>query len=435
METPPATPQRRPSTLPSMKTAPSTGVSEIHPATPTRSKSPVRVIRFPALHSDEESADEQETDVLIARVASGEAGEGERPVVVVNAPPEDPRAIGRRGRSGTMGSVAEFAQRRPASLLSIILGILLAVSLVLAVIGLIMLIFVVNKGGFLLRETNASSADQTRFRTWWTGPSPIFDKLSGVFYPDTEDVSTLASPASGLVGAGSTSAGESTVFVVKTSRIHASRPAGFGPHIEEADGRIGWLIPLETVILGQDPDSTDPDRLERIRRGCPPEDNALEKPILAPPKQGWVAVIERGSCPFATKVRYVQSLGASAAIVGDWDETNSLDVAASSSPQVFADSWDWDLVAAPLEEDEDALAGFGSGLITMYAPGDTSDIDIPSVFVARDSYVSLKKDWLEEATVAPDDGQDAERLEKARALQIVMSRDEVWSWSVPPFRS
>lgn len=65
----------------------------------------------------------------------------------------------------------------------------------------------------------------------------------------------------------------------------------------------------------------------------------------------WIALVSRGDCSFAQKIRSMQESGASAAIVGD----NSLSL----------------------------------DLITMHAEGDLSDIMIPSVFISRGTYRDL----------------------------------------------
>lgn len=419
---------------------------------PTRSRSPA--IRFPKLHDDSE--DEATTGAQSDRTHPVVA-----PVFFINP------TVQRRGRSSTVGSVASFVQRRPASAVSILLGILFGIALVLAVVGLIMLIFVVNSGGLLGGSGYAVEGGQTEGLRMWASKheasSPVFRHLSSLFATRPFSTTTatsnnglntrstvLASPASGLVGTGSSSPGESTVFVVKTSRIHASRPASFGPHIMEQEGRIGWLAPMEVVLLGYDAltksleSEVDEDKVQRARRGCPSSDEEADKQngtALAPPSTGWVALMERGSCPFATKIRYAQSLGASAVIVGDWsDVSTTASTSLSRSRFSFSDSWDWDFMEFESVEADDGsgggtLAGFGSGLITMYAPGDTSDIHIPSVFVARESFVSFRKDWEDEGTVGGEvKGDEAEKeKERVKSLQVVMSRDEMWSWCVRPF--
>ncbi|KAI8079527.1 uncharacterized protein B0P05DRAFT_586986 [Gilbertella persicaria] len=69
------------------------------------------------------------------------------------------------------------------------------------------------------------------------------------------------------------------------------------------------------------------------------------------PCDEWIALVKRGGCSFITKVRNMQESGAIAVAVGDPDHQ--------------------------------------SGWITMYAPGDTSDIKIPSIFLAKHEYRTL----------------------------------------------
>ncbi|KAI9253997.1 hypothetical protein BDA99DRAFT_519555 [Phascolomyces articulosus] len=73
--------------------------------------------------------------------------------------------------------------------------------------------------------------------------------------------------------------------------------------------------------------------------------------IVQPPCDDWVALVRRGGCSFVTKVRNMQKSGAIAVAIGDPDQS----------------SW-----------------------VTMYAPGDTSDIYIPSVFLAQREYQALR---------------------------------------------
>ncbi|KAI9310682.1 hypothetical protein BX666DRAFT_2003789 [Dichotomocladium elegans] len=115
------------------------------------------------------------------------------------------------------------------------------------------------------------------------------------------------------------------VIVVATNETYIDRIAAFGPRLTEV-GTIGKLRPPTK---------------EEDRYGCIP---------VKPPCDNWVALIERGECSFVDKVRAMQASGAIAAVVGDKHY---------------------------------------NGWITMYAPGDTSDVHIPSVFVAQHQYQAL----------------------------------------------
>ncbi|KAI9361031.1 hypothetical protein BD770DRAFT_383995 [Pilaira anomala] len=73
--------------------------------------------------------------------------------------------------------------------------------------------------------------------------------------------------------------------------------------------------------------------------------------LVEAPTTDWIALVSRGKCSFITKVRYMQQSGAIAVVVGD-----------------------------PINP----------GWITMYSPGDTSDIYIPSVFMPKQEFNKLK---------------------------------------------
>ncbi|KAJ2002236.1 hypothetical protein GGI04_003423 [Coemansia thaxteri] len=105
----------------------------------------------------------------------------------------------------------------------------------------------------------------------------------------------------------------------------------FGSRLGD-DGLVGRLLIVEDV---------EPDNLD----GCRP----LAKHVDS--LGSWVVLVERGNCGFAEKVRNMQASGAAAVVVGD--------------------PW-YDLP------------------ITMYASGDTSDVHIPSSFIARTEYNGLR---------------------------------------------
>ncbi|KAI8051815.1 hypothetical protein BDF21DRAFT_432180 [Thamnidium elegans] len=72
--------------------------------------------------------------------------------------------------------------------------------------------------------------------------------------------------------------------------------------------------------------------------------------LVEAPITDWIALVSRGGCSFVTKVRYMQMSGAIAVVIGD-----------PNNP----------------------------GWITMYSPGDTSDILIPSVYMPKREYIKL----------------------------------------------
>ncbi|KAG2219159.1 hypothetical protein INT45_002350 [Circinella minor] len=112
--------------------------------------------------------------------------------------------------------------------------------------------------------------------------------------------------------------------------------AAFGPRISES-GKLGFLAEPE-----EDP------------TGC----SLVTKP---PYNNDWIALVKRGGCSFITKIRFMQKSGAVGVVVGDPDHPGR-----------------W---------------------ITMYAPGDTSDVLIPSVFLAQEEYLTILS--LTKSTVEP----------------------------------
>lgn len=123
-------------------------------------------------------------------------------------------------------------------------------------------------------------------------------------------------------------ASEATITVIATNDTLVDRIAAFGPRIDEDTGLYGNLF-------------------------LPPSEELYGCDIIAsPPKaeENWIALIERGQCSFLQKVKAMQDSGAIAVIVGD---------------RHF------------------------NGWVTMYAPGDTSDVHVPSVFVAQHQYKAL----------------------------------------------
>ncbi|KAF9390202.1 hypothetical protein CPB97_009769 [Podila verticillata] len=144
---------------------------------------------------------------------------------------------------------------------------------------------------------------------------------------------------------------DATIVVLATNDSYVDRTAAFGPRIPD-EGIILSLVAIETV------DGSDQSACRPVKGG--------------PANMTWVALVERGgNCSFVAKVRNMQASGAAAVIVGD-NQRNSL--------------------------------------ITMYAREDTSDVLIPSVFIAQHHYRELRylgmelgKEYLVKMT--PDDMQ------------------------------
>ena len=125
---------------------------------------------------------------------------------------------------------------------------------------------------------------------------------------------------------------------------YPDKAASFGPQLD-AQGLEAFLVPLEDVAYatGQPDDDELLYGCRALTRDEQPGDGL---------KDNWIALVKRGRCAFAQKVRAMQQSGALGVIVGD-DKPNG-------------------------------------PLLTMYSKGDTSDIRIPSAFVAGWEYSILK---------------------------------------------
>lgn len=174
---------------------------------------------------------------------------------------------------------------------------------------------------------------------------------------------------------------QSTVYAEASGAYHPSRPASFGPHISSEDGLSGRLVPASALLKVSE------------NTCCPPEnDYDLASHPHVP--VGWIALIQRGKCGFAEKIRKAQAMGAIAVIVGDDADHGSMRGA----------------------------MGFRQ-LIGMYSPDDTSDIQIPSVFVSYISYNTLLEAFetrYEERQRVSQSGTD-----DVVGIRVTLSRDDV----------
>ncbi|KAL9538682.1 hypothetical protein MBANPS3_010750 [Mucor bainieri] len=132
---------------------------------------------------------------------------------------------------------------------------------------------------------------------------------------------------------------QATITILESNDTLVDRIAAFGPRI---DGEIGITGKLLAPPAAND------------SYGCISVPN--------PNIKNWIALVERGQCSFLQKVKTMQDSGAIAVIVGD---------------RHF------------------------NGWVTMYAPGDTSDVHIPSVFVAQHQYKALLQLFDGKNTNAP----------------------------------
>lgn len=224
----------------------------------------------------------------------------------------------------------------------------------------------------------------------------------------------------------------------KTQASYLTRAAAFGPRITSDEGLKGGLLPISDFYHSQDIETTS---IAIENFGCPfkggpgwrdedfdDEDDVYHdsaavqqtvlkknvKKVKAP--ADWIALIERGGkCSFVSKVRVAQALGAKAVVVGD----------------AAREGYD-DGRGTPEEQNNPGLSG---KLVTMYAPGDTSDVRIPSTFVTRPSYVDLIRliDELaqEDANrcMQHDDKEGEKCDSRARGLEVILERDDIiWEW-------
>ncbi|PWN52670.1 hypothetical protein IE53DRAFT_384855 [Violaceomyces palustris] len=275
---------------------------------------------------------------------------------------------------------------------------------------------------------------------------------------DTQSDQGLFGDAAGLTWGGS------TLEVIRSQAIFFTRPAAFGPRISSEEGLRGSLLPIATFYdphhdpIDQRPNSGCPVKggpgwsksgreggdlgldidVDDLRfpgafsdqddESTPPLLRVAKNPTLKLPRppSDWIALVERGDgCSFAAKVRLSQALGAIAVVVGD-----------SPSP-----GWNGGKEGDSNDEGDPGLSG--KRLITMFAPGDTSDIQIPSTFITRPSYLDLTrlieevgKEELErkkeqhpaERGSDKNDG-DEDRIPTPRGLEIILSRDDMmWEW-------
>ncbi|GAA95299.1 uncharacterized protein L969DRAFT_92441 [Mixia osmundae IAM 14324] len=227
---------------------------------------------------------------------------------------------------------------------------------------------------------------------------------------------------------------ESTVYVVSTDAYYRSRPASFGAHISDEQGLRGYLLPISSLAarqagmdeadeLSQERDYACEDaQPNRDGRGNNDDFDDAINTVHHRRDNGtdtdetvqFIALILRGKCSFADKVRRAQSLGAVGALIGDSAPHNS------------------------------PLLGSGSSLVGMWGP-DAHDIIIPSAFVSAESYSDLRRLYQEyldhpnsELGVAFADQSTLVQASDAtshtanatadRGLAIVMSQDQAFDW-------
>ncbi|KAI6139425.1 hypothetical protein BKA82DRAFT_948775 [Pisolithus tinctorius] len=146
---------------------------------------------------------------------------------------------------------------------------------------------------------------------------------------------------------------ESSVSVVDRSPpvTYHSRPASFG--LELKDPLLGYVIPLSSFTVSCPTNDTSI-KAEPPNSGCPPLCPSGDR--HPDPTESWIALVQRGQCPFVDKIRESQRLGARAVVVGG--------------------------------EDPD-VSGISDTLISMYSKEDASDVTIPSTYIRYADYQEL----------------------------------------------
>jgi hypothetical protein len=121
----------------------------------------------------------------------------------------------------------------------------------------------------------------------------------------------------------------------------------FGPELDAA--LLGYVLPLSSFTAPCPAVLTNASNL-----ACPPLCHF--GPDRPDPKESWIALVQRGYCPFVDKVREAQRLGARAVVVGG--------------------------------EDPD-LTGLPDALVNMFSKADASDIVTPSTYITYSDYNDL----------------------------------------------
>lgn len=94
-----------------------------------------------------------------------------------------------------------------------------------------------------------------------------------------------------------------------------ARPASFGAEL--TDPLLGYVIPLSSFTAPCAINTTAPARAPELPdpvQGCP--GLCVSGPHAPDPNERWIALVQRGGCPFVEKASQAQRLGARAVVVG-----------------------------------------------------------------------------------------------------------------------
>ncbi|CCM03648.1 uncharacterized protein FIBRA_05792 [Fibroporia radiculosa] len=181
-------------------------------------------------------------------------------------------------------------------------------------------------------------------------------------------------------------ASDGTVSVVDRSPpvTFLARPASFGSELD--DPLLGYVIPLSSFtapcVYNTTADTSSPLRPDPVQ-GCP--DLCALGSHEPDPAESWIALVQRGGCPFVEKARQAQRLGAKAVVVG-------------------GDS-----------DNPDAL-------LNMYSERDSSDVTIAATFIKYWDYAELSS--LIHASNTTHSG--------LKTLSLLLSTQySAWEWYSP----
>lgn len=198
-------------------------------------------------------------------------------------------------------------------------------------------------------------------------------------------LSTTARPDSSSWLWGWAWAADGSVSVVDRSPplIYPARPASFG--MELSDPLLGYVIPLSSFTAPCEHGNSSssypfiPDPVQ----GCP--DLCVTGPHQPEPSETWIALVQRGGCPFVEKARQAQRLGAKAVVVGG----------DSDSPDI---------------------------LLNMYSEQGASDVEIAATFIKYWDYAELL------ALISSSNTSHA----GLRTVSLLLSTEySAWEWYSP----
>lgn len=166
------------------------------------------------------------------------------------------------------------------------------------------------------------------------------------------------------------------ILVPSADVSYRTKPAGFGPDRVDEDGLWGTLIPIQIYLDS----SENTGCVEEWTSGTLREEGYIKDSLLQTvmqkrtkkqPPSDWIALVERGQCTFEQKVRTAQLMGAKAVVVGDFQSRG------------------YENEPLTLREPEDVTEQDAHMPLIMAPDGDASDIEIPSCFVVRTTYMEL----------------------------------------------